>query len=544
MLFDGAAAATVEQLDTLDPLPDFQDSTQQTDTQSLAEAQQVQPGTAEVIESSLSDALLDPEASNGGHELLFIDPKVTDYQQLVDLAKPNVEVVVLDPLRDGLQQITETLEGRSDISAIHIVSHGEAGKLYLGAGSVTLTTVVARAAELGAWSASLAPGADLLLYGCDIAAGDAGRAFVDTLSAATGADVTASTDTTGNWAYGGDWNLEYATGSIEASIGLVPEVQDEWFAVLATTSFQQGVNSYAGTQDTTLWEETPDATSGANTTFDVDLDANLGFESQSILRFDNIFGAGADQIPLGAIIDDVQVVLTTNGTSNTTDTINLYRMLVDWNESTATWNTLTGGLNSGVDYLATADASLTGVGDGVAANVDAIFTGANLVATLQAWSDGATSNYGWAVLNSGTDGITFRSSETGTLTYRPELIVTWHLASGFANDDAASYSDEVLADSPINYFRLGEASAPLVDIGSSPATDIQLLGGVLLGQPGAIAGDSDTAVVFDGVDDAIVIGETSGYATGPANGTIQFWFRTDSLTSTQGLFSRDATGTA
>ena len=169
------------------------------------------------------------------------------------------------------------------------------------------------------------------------------------------------------------------------------------------------------------------------------------------------------------------------------------------------------------------------------------FTG--LQATLQAWSDNPATNFGWAMISNGTDGWDMGSSEWATVAERPELRVTWHLPSGFANDDAAPYATEVLADNPINYFRLGEASAPLVDIGSSPATDIQLLGGVQLGQPGAIAGDSDTAAVFDGVDDAIVIGETAGYATGPANGTIQFWFRTDSLTSTQGLFSRDATGT-
>ncbi|MCG6953390.1 MAG: DUF4347 domain-containing protein, partial [Betaproteobacteria bacterium] len=148
MLFDGAAAATVEQQqDASDPLPDFQDATQPADTQSVAADAQVQPGTAEVSEASLTDQLtdssfsdflaLDSAASTSGHELLFIDPKVTDYQQLVDLAKPNVEVVVLDPLRDGLQQITETLEGRTDVTAIHVVSHGMAGKLYLGSGDLT-----------------------------------------------------------------------------------------------------------------------------------------------------------------------------------------------------------------------------------------------------------------------------------------------------------------------------------------------------------------------------------------------------------------------
>ena len=65
MLFDGAAAATVEQQqDASDPLPDFQDATQPADTQSVAADVQVQPGTAEVSEASLTDQLTDPSSSD------------------------------------------------------------------------------------------------------------------------------------------------------------------------------------------------------------------------------------------------------------------------------------------------------------------------------------------------------------------------------------------------------------------------------------------------------------------------------------------------
>ena len=71
MLFDGAAAATVEQQEAAAPLPQVQE-TQQTETPSVAAEQLVQPGTAEVSESSLTDVLLlEPEASASGGELLF-----------------------------------------------------------------------------------------------------------------------------------------------------------------------------------------------------------------------------------------------------------------------------------------------------------------------------------------------------------------------------------------------------------------------------------------------------------------------------------------
>ncbi|MBF0621207.1 MAG: DUF4347 domain-containing protein [Magnetococcales bacterium] len=48
------------------------------------------------------------------------------------------------------------------------------------------------------WGDALSEDADILFYGCDVAAGDDGTAFVKGLSQLTGADVTASTDTTGS----------------------------------------------------------------------------------------------------------------------------------------------------------------------------------------------------------------------------------------------------------------------------------------------------------------------------------------------------------
>ena len=59
--------------------------------------------------------------------------------------------------------------------------------------------------------------ADILIYGCDVAAGSTGRAFIDLLAQLTEADVAASTDTTGASFLGGDWTLEAQTGSIEAA---------------------------------------------------------------------------------------------------------------------------------------------------------------------------------------------------------------------------------------------------------------------------------------------------------------------------------------
>ncbi|RCN75399.1 DUF4347 domain-containing protein, partial [Enterococcus faecium] len=88
------------------------------------------------------------------------------------------------------------------------MSHGGPGPLQLGDGTFDLHGLDARADALALIGDSLSEQGDLLLYGCDVAAGEAGKAFIDALSAATGADVAASVDTTGPAQLGGDGSLE------------------------------------------------------------------------------------------------------------------------------------------------------------------------------------------------------------------------------------------------------------------------------------------------------------------------------------------------
>jgi hypothetical protein len=82
----------------------------------------------------------------------------------------------------------------------------------------------ASAGEASFWAQSLAKGADLLLYGCNIADGEVGVSFVQKLAGSSGADVAASTDATGAASLGGDWTLEYTTGTLETS----PLALEDW----------------------------------------------------------------------------------------------------------------------------------------------------------------------------------------------------------------------------------------------------------------------------------------------------------------------------
>ena len=58
----------------------------------------------------------------------------------------------------------------------------------------------ARAAQIASWGDALSADADVLLYGCDVAASADGPALVGGLAQLTGADVAASDDHRGGCA--------------------------------------------------------------------------------------------------------------------------------------------------------------------------------------------------------------------------------------------------------------------------------------------------------------------------------------------------------
>jgi len=72
------------------------------------------------------------------NELVFVDTATPVYQGLVDgmresaLAQGrNLEFVLIDAERDGIRKITDTLAQKSDLDAIHIISHASDGAVQL-----------------------------------------------------------------------------------------------------------------------------------------------------------------------------------------------------------------------------------------------------------------------------------------------------------------------------------------------------------------------------------------------------------------------------
>jgi hypothetical protein len=153
-------------------------------------------------------------------EIMFIDSQVPDYQALVTGAKPGVEVVVLDPNSDGVQQIANFLSHHRDpnLTTIDIVAHGAEGDLLLGSTNLTDGNLSNDSTALAQIGAALKPGGGIMLYGCNVASGADGMQFITDLSKdAGGADVMAATHDIGMTAEGANWTLDAATGALAAS---------------------------------------------------------------------------------------------------------------------------------------------------------------------------------------------------------------------------------------------------------------------------------------------------------------------------------------
>jgi large repetitive protein len=188
------------------------------------------------------------DASEERVEIIFVDAVVADIAD--DLSWHSGEVHVLDANRDGVEQMAEILNGRTGIDAIHIISHGTPGRLELGNTTLDATSMAGEHAdELAAIRAALSDEADLLLYGCDVSSTEAGVAFVEALSEATGADVAASNDDTGAEALGGDWVLETQVGGdIETAVITATQM-----AGLLTTAVSTGAGAFLGSQGMTIY---------------------------------------------------------------------------------------------------------------------------------------------------------------------------------------------------------------------------------------------------------------------------------------------------
>ncbi|MBO9678769.1 MAG: DUF4347 domain-containing protein [Acidovorax sp.] len=188
--------------------------------------------TATPADVATLDILQQPVAT----ELVVIDGSIADKATLYRGLKPGVVAVEIDPSLPGLPQLADALRGHRNLAAIHVVSHASAGVLLLGSSRITPENAREELATLSALREAVRPGADLLFYGCDLAASAEGGALLDIVQQQTGLDVAASSNLTGSLALGGDWDLEAVRGSIETTVAFSDKALKDFSHVLVASS--------------------------------------------------------------------------------------------------------------------------------------------------------------------------------------------------------------------------------------------------------------------------------------------------------------------
>jgi CSLREA domain-containing protein len=239
--------------------------------------------------------------------IAFIDSQIDNYEALIAGIQPQIQVVLLDSATNGIVKISKTLQ-QGQYTDVHLIAHGSPGCLYLGNSQLNLDTLSNYQQELQSWfdyaSLNINP-SSLLIYGCEVAAGDAGAEFINKLQQLTGAKIAATKTLTGNKDLGGNWQLETTTAEMTVDLAIAESTRLSYQGILAdfvVTTAEDEEDGNLDQNDLSLREAiaTANNTPGTdNITFDSNINyIKLTQGTLSITDALNIQGSGADALTI------------------------------------------------------------------------------------------------------------------------------------------------------------------------------------------------------------------------------------------------------
>ncbi|MCZ6587095.1 MAG: DNRLRE domain-containing protein [Alphaproteobacteria bacterium] len=198
------------------------------------------------------------------------------------------------------------------------------------------------------------------------------------------------------------------------------------FVTIQTKEFQDGVaptSAYAGTRDAYISQNATDTAFGTATTLLVDGDDPSGSNNDlsTLLLWD------LSDIPTDALVDSATITINVTNVNSTP--YEIYAVLVNWQETTTTWNNAATGTpwqSPGADGAVDRGATVLGaISSGVTGTHTVVLNQAGLD-VVQSWIDGSPPNNGLIAANSSaTNGLDFSSREAAGPLDRPKLSVTY-----------------------------------------------------------------------------------------------------------------------
>ncbi|MEG3990491.1 FG-GAP-like repeat-containing protein [Microcoleus sp. S28C3] len=145
--------------------------------------------------------------SNVQKEIVILDPTVPDSNHIASGIKPGTATYILESQPDAIEQITTVLAQHTGIEGLHIITHGSPATLYLGTTELNSSNIENYSQQLQQWRNSFSANASIILYGCNVVAGDRGHQFLTQLHQLTGANIAGNPQPTGNCDRGGNWDI-------------------------------------------------------------------------------------------------------------------------------------------------------------------------------------------------------------------------------------------------------------------------------------------------------------------------------------------------
>ncbi|WP_205371170.1 cadherin-like domain-containing protein [Thermoleptolyngbya sp. PKUAC-SCTB121] len=181
-----------------------------------------------------------------------MDSAVENVQQLLQNTSKHIKVAVIDRTQNGVETLIQWLQQFPHLQQVHILAHGAPGRIFLGNTQLSQDTLQAYQEALRRIrqrrKISQAP-LDLLLYSCNVAAGEVGTAFVESLHRLTGANIAASSGPVGNAALGGTWHLDTQTSAFPIALPFATAAAHRYPGLLAPVSISGIIANYVDLPD-------------------------------------------------------------------------------------------------------------------------------------------------------------------------------------------------------------------------------------------------------------------------------------------------------